>query len=429
LIIDSLAGGFVIGELRPISDDKKRLFSNFFSLSVLQGANYLLPLITLPYLVRVLGPEKFGLIAFAQAFIQYFVILADYGFNLSATREISIHRESKQKVSEIFCSVMAIKLALAVLSFVTLCAVVFSFGKFRGDRQIYFLTFGTVVGQVLFPVWFFQGMERMKHIALLNISSKLLFTILIFIVIRKSSDYIYVPLINSCGFILAGVLGQIFALRNFGIRPHLPTINCLWSHLKNSTQFFLSRASVSIYTSSNAFFLGLFTNNAMVGYYSAAEKLYIAFQGIYQPLTNTIYPYMAKYGNIPLYKKIFNSSLLLNSISCILLFVFSKHLVMLLFGSNFQQSVIVLRIFSAALFVVVPSMLLGYPFLAALGFAEYANGSVIAGSLIHLAALATVSQLYINAWLVAALVVLTESVVLILRMYGVKKHNLWSHGE
>jgi len=416
----------IIRKLRAISDDKKRLLSNFFSLSVLQGANYILPLITLPYLVRVLGPEKFGLVAFAQAFIQYFVILTDYGFNLSATREVSIHRENKQKVSEIFTSVMIIKFVLMLLSLILLCAVVFSFSKFKSDWQIYFLTFGVVIGQVLFPIWFFQGMERMKYIAFLNIASKLLFTILIFVVVRKASDYVYVPLINSCGFILAGVLGQRLAFRNFSIRLHLPTINCLWSHLKDSTQFFLSRASVSIYTSSNTFFLGLFTNNTVVGYYSAAEKLYIAFQGIYQPLTNTIYPYMAKYRNIPLYKKIFKSSLLLNSISCILLFVFSRQLVTLLFGSDFQQSVIVLRIFSAALFVVVPSILLGYSFLAAFGFAGYANGSVIAGSLFHLAALAIISQFYINIWMVAALVVITESIVLISRMYGVRKHNLWT---
>jgi len=416
----------MIEKLKAISDDKKRLVSNFFSLSVLQGANYLLPLITLPYLVRVLGVEKFGLIAFAQAFIQYFVILTDYGFNLSATREISIHRENRAKVLEIFNSVMIIKGVLTVGSFGLLCGMVFGFGKFKVDWEVYLLTFGTLIGQALFPVWFFQGMERMKHIAVLNITSKLVFTATIFLVIRKASHYTYVPILNSGGYILAGILGQWLAYRSFGIRPCRPSIGRLWSCFKDSTQFFLSRVSVSIYTSSNTFFLGLFTNTGTVGYYCAAEKLYLGSQGVYRPLANAIYPYMAKDKDKRFYKNVFSLSIVLNSVFCVLLFVFSRQLTALLFGSDFEKSILVLRIFSASLLVVVPSILLGYPFLAALGFARYANGSVIAGSLFHLAGLVVISQLYMDAPVVATLVVLTEGIVLALRVYGVKKHKLWA---
>jgi PST family polysaccharide transporter len=400
----------MISKLRGLSDDKKRLVSNFFSLSVLQGANYLLPLITLPYLVRVLGVEKFGLVAFAQAFIQYFAILADYGFDLSATREISIHRENGEKISEIFYSVMLIKFALMILSFVILFLIVFGFEKFKSDWPIYLLSFGIVIGQVLFPVWFFQGMERMKYIAFLNVVSKSIFTISIFVVVRKTSDYIYVPLMSSCGFIIAGVLGQLLAHRNFHLKCYLPSFGCLWHHLKDSAQFFLSRASISIYSSSNAFFLGLFTDIRTVGYYCASEKLYMAAISLYQPLMNAIYPYMAKSRNKSLYRKIFILSVIFNSFFCVCLFIFSRQLITLLYGSDIQQSILILRIFLVSMLVAIPSFLLG---------------SVIAGSLFHLAVLIVASQLYINAPIVAVLVVITNCIILVLRMYGVKRHKLW----
>ncbi len=142
------------------SEDGKKISTNFMYLSILQGMNLILPLITFPYLVRVLGIEKFGLIMFAQAFIVYFSMIADYGFNLSGTREISSNRNNKDKLIKIFSSIMTARIVLVLVGLIFLSLIVFSFERFSKDWELYFLTFGIVIGTALFPTWFFQGMKR-----------------------------------------------------------------------------------------------------------------------------------------------------------------------------------------------------------------------------------------------------------------------------
>jgi len=373
-----------------LSSDKKRLIENFIALSILQGANYILPLITLPYLVRVLGPEKYGLIAFAQAFIQYFNILTDYGFNLSATREVSIHRDNKEKLSEIFSSVMIIKFALLILSFIIMTIIVFSFEKFRKDWLVYYLTFGMVVGQVLFPVWFFQGMERMKYITILNITAKLIFTVSIFVFVHRVSDYIYVPLLNSLGFCIAGILALWIVFKNFNISFKIPGLITINHQLKEGWYIFISTIAISLYTNFNTFILGLFTNNTIVGYYSAAEKIVKAVQGLLSPISQTIYPYISKLvkeskeRGLKFIQKV---AFLIGGISFLLslsLFIFADLIVKLLLGNQYTESVIVLKILSFLPFIIALSNIFGIQTMLTFNYKRAFSKILVIASIINI---------------------------------------------
>ena len=406
------------------SEEYRVLAENFLSLSTLQVLVYIIPFITLPYLTRVLGVYNYGLVNFAIAFNTYFIIITDYGFNLSAVREISVNREDPHRVSEIFSSVMLIKGILATLSFCILLLVILNIPRFSINWQVYIFAFGLVIGNVIFPTWFYQGMERMKYITVLNVLTNLIFLAAIFIFIKRPSDYLYVPLLQSMGTLTAGVISQWIIRTRFNVRFHLPPLRTVYETFRDSTQFFLSRVSVSIYTSSNSFFLGLFAGNTAVGYYSAAEKLYTAAQGLYSPLMQVTYPYMAKTRNRAFHRKVLRYSLILNTILCGGIILFAPTIIGILFGPQYMPSVNVLRLLAVALMVVIPSILLGYPFLAVLGQQRYANGSVIIGSIVHLIMLLAVSA-FMNIYIVACLVIITETIVLAIRVYGIKKHNLW----
>jgi len=275
---------------QSIKDDHKIIVTNYFSLSILQIANYILPLLILPYLVRVLGTEKFGLIMFAQALATFLTVFVDFGFNLSGTREVSVARNQREKLSEIFSAIMIIKAGLICLAFFVLFIIVKVFTRFSADAYIYFLSFGIVIGQALFPVWFFQGIEKMKIVTLINVLAKVIFTILVFSLVKVEAEYILVPAFNSLGFIVAGALGLFLSLKY--VQFKIPSFKLIKRLLFESSSLFVSNFATMLYTYGNVFILGIFTGNTLVGVYSSMEKLILAIKNIFTPLYQALYPWL-----------------------------------------------------------------------------------------------------------------------------------------
>jgi PST family polysaccharide transporter len=163
----------------------QRLSDNFISLVILQFINYLLPLFLIPYLIRILGIEGFGIYSFILAIIMYGVKMSDYGFELSATYHISLHKKNKEKLNEIFSSVLSIKFLIALFYLVIISILVVFIDKLFMYKEFIFLAFGMVFGHLMFPLWFFQGMEKMRYIMYLNGFSKLFFVISVFIFVKE----------------------------------------------------------------------------------------------------------------------------------------------------------------------------------------------------------------------------------------------------
>ena len=366
------------------------LASNFTSLSILQISNYLFPLILLPYLVRILGAEKYGLISFAIAFNAYFTTLCDYGFNLSGTKFISVNRDSIEKLSTAFSAIILIKFLLFILSFIILLAVVFSFDRFTNEWQVYILCAGFVLGNVFFPVWFFQGIEKMKYISFIQILIRFFFTVSVFLFVLSENDYLLYVLLLSLSQILIGCVGLFTALIKFRITLRIPKLESVKFHLKDGWNIFLSMISINVYTTSNTFILGLFAPDLVVGYFAAADKLRLAFQGIISVISQTVYPHgnnllrdsFEKFSGF--IKKLLTVQTVIGFFLSIALFFLSEFLVQLILGSSFYDSILILKILSPLPFLIALSNVFGIQIMLSLGFDKQFNKILFVAAVIHI---------------------------------------------
>ncbi len=274
--------------------EKKSIYNNFFALTLIQGTNFVLPLLVLPYLIKTIGFHNFGLVSYAQALMSYFIIFTDYGFNLNSTRDISFLRDEADKVTEIVWTTFLTKFFLCVLAFVALILVVSFSSHFKAESQLYYLAFMLVLGQVLIPTWFFQGMEKMKYLTFINLVAKIIFTILIFGFIKQPGDYKYVTVLYSLGNVISGVVAIYIMHTKFGIPFSYPRSYNLLTELRKGWYVFLSNFSINAYTNSNLFILGFFTNGTIVGYYSIAEKVIYALRQILNIFFQATYPQACK---------------------------------------------------------------------------------------------------------------------------------------
>ena len=369
---------------------QKKLMGNFFSLSSMQVLNYIFPLITLPYLVRVLGPYHYGLVMFAQAIIQYFVLLTNYGFDLSATSQIALKKSDPSAVSKITSEVFATKSTLMGLSFLILILLVHMVPSIGLNWLLYVASSSYIIANVVFPNWLFQGLEDMKFITLANVVSKALSTVFIFTVIHHPQDYILLPIVNGLSSILGGIFSLIFVMRKYRLLFQYPSLSTIIEQLKDGWMIFLSNISISLYTTSNPVILGFFTTPTEVGYYMAAERLIRAIQGLFGIVSQTIYPHVIQVMNssitdgIRFLHKVTIYLAPLSAMISIMVFALAHPIITLILGRQYIASVPIIQILAILPLVIFLSNIFGIQTMLPLRFKKAFLFIISASALINI---------------------------------------------
>lgn len=267
-----------------------QVWKNFSYLGAIQVSNFILSLIVIPYVVRVLGAEGFGVIAVAQVSLFYLSVLVEYGFNRSAIREVALSRNNEQQLSVIFSKVISSRLLLSILSLAVLILLVEFIPLFQLHRKVYYLGFCFVLGQALLVNWFFQGVEKMNYNAISSFFSRLFFTVLVFVFIKSPDDTALYLFFMGLGNVVAGLGSIIFCFRVYKLNWVKPSALKVREELKQGWPYTVSNLSMTTIQYSGLFILRLFTNDLVVGYYSIAEKIYFAMKMMLDVFSQAAYP-------------------------------------------------------------------------------------------------------------------------------------------
>ena len=361
------------------------LLENTVMLYILQFSNIFLSFLTQGYQSRVLGMELLGTLGAAQYTTNFFQIFIDFGFILSATAEVSRQREDRDALAHILTSVISAKALFSLLSF----GVLFLFvrpGLADAKEFATYLLFllGTVLNSLL-PDFMYRGLEQMTTITVRAVSIRVFATVMIFLFIHQPGDYYMDPLFTAIGN--AGALAFVYwhLFCKVGVRFCRVTFWEVCREIKNSFQFFISKAVTAVYTNTNGIILKSTLGGTAAGLYTNADKIISAAKNAMGPIADSLYPHMVKHKNFKLIKKALLLIYPVILLGCVLVFLLAEPLLKLWLGPEGGQVAAPLRMLIPVAVFTFPNYLLGYPTLGAMGLVHYANISTIMGTVVYLA--------------------------------------------
>lgn len=264
--------------IKTVQEDHASVMKNFFSLTFLKGLEYLIPLILVPFLVRTLGLERYGVVQSAVSFMYIFLVITNFGFNYSAAREISIHREHSEKASTIAGAILLLKSILMFISFIIMILIAMSLPTLKSELGLIIITFGFIVGDVLFPVWLYQGYEKMYYLSRFQIIARIVLFIGVLTCIHTSDDYLLYPSIYYGTQVLMAIATLLFSKRLLGISVKMPTYTIMKEQFLLGIRPFMSSVAQVLYTQPRVFYVSLISTKLVTGTFAIADKAAGVFQ-------------------------------------------------------------------------------------------------------------------------------------------------------
>lgn len=314
------------------------------------------PLITFPYVSRVLGEEGFGKYSFSWSVVSYFVLLAGFGISTYAIREGARIRDNKQKLS-IFCSeVFTINIITTILSFLLLMIVSIASGKIHGYISLIIVESSALILNLVGRDWMNSIYEDYIYITIRYLIIQIISLILMFALIRSSDDvwkYCAISIFASFG----GNIFNVFYLRRYPkTRVVAPKIK---KHISTLLVLFATQVAITVYVNADITMLGFFSNNSIVGIYSLASKIYSMVKTVVNAMVLATLPRMTYIiGNAPeeynnAIRKISSYLIVILIPTALGIFMLSDEIILIVGGANYKTGGLTLRILSGAIIIAV----------------------------------------------------------------------------
>lgn len=349
--------------------------SNVFANAVLQFLNYAFPIITLPFVGRIIGAEEFGVINFYSVLVGYFTLFVIYGFDVSATRKVPELEGDFNGLNNFFIEIQSSKLLLLLFAAIVYSFVLLIIPNSIDHYKVAWSTFAVAAGWALMPNWFVQGIRRMKELVWLNIIPKTIFLVLIFLLIRVESDSYLYPLFISLSTLFSAFLSLLYLKIKFGvplrIRFNKSMLNRLWSERLVFISSLLNNFNQTI----SIIILASFASYSQVGLFSLGWRMMNVIQVLVSvPILQALFPVLGLQlrSNLKEGTRVLNESipflLLAVFVFSSLLWIASPWLIEVFFGSEFLQASRLYRLIAFVPFISILNHLIGSSFLLNLGY-------------------------------------------------------------